>query len=69
MESPAKERVHRRAKERAVSDRIVRRANRKAPDSWLHRRSQDKEATLKALSHSTLHRRKAEKVPRRGKSP
>ena len=66
MESPAEERVHRRAKERAVSDRIIRRANRKTPDSQLHRGSQNKEATLKTLSRSILHRRKAEKIPRRG---
>ena len=79
MEFPAEVEAHRRVQVKAVSalvDRqttrrkvIVKRANKKAPDSWLHRRNQDKEATLKTLSRSTLHRRKVEKVQRQGKSP
>ena len=53
MESPAEERVHRRAKQMAVSEvvnrkitktmKIAKRGNRKAQDNLLHRRSQDKE--------------------------
>ena len=46
---------------------ITKRANRKAPDKWLHRWRQDKEATLKILSRSILHICKAEKIRRRGK--
>ena len=73
------ERVYRRAKEMAVNelvnrktDRtmdIAKRANRKAPDSLLHRWRLDKGAIPKILSRSILHRRKTKRIARQGKSP
>ena len=64
MESLAEKRVHRRAKQIAVSEmvnkkitktmKIARRANKKAQDNLLHRRSQDKEVNPKILSHSAF---------------
>ena len=79
VQSPAGERVHRRIKETAVNDlvnrktdktmEITRRANRKAPDKWLHGWRQDKGATHKTLSRSILYRSKAMRIVRQVKIP
>ena len=79
MESPAEERVHRRAKQMAVNKlvnkktvktmKIVRRANKKAQDNLLHRWSLDKGVNRKIIFHSALHRCKAMRIVRQGRFP
>ena len=79
VEFPAGVKAHKRVQARAVSalvnklttkrKAIVKRADMKALEGRLHRRNSDSEATRRIISRLALHRRKARRSARWGKSP